>query len=150
MLSEKYIRPKDIGSSDIVLMTYAFNYGEAGYSGDLIVYDLLPLELQYKSNGQAGKYTDVRTAKALLSALPIVQFAAFGMNDYSLQQGSVSMEHDQLGSMHRYTFKGLTLNPGEGVGFATTVNYILPPGQDMHLLRKAAVGKQPVQLSSDW
>jgi hypothetical protein len=114
---------------DIDLVLLAFNRGDKPFRGDLTVYDLLPPELQLLTVEAAAKYTDRRGVKGALQAIPLIQFIAMGMDNFSRSSEGVDVQREQLDQVHKYTFRRLVLEPGQGVGFTVKLRY-QPPGAD--------------------
>ncbi len=128
----------DLDKYDISLEMLAFNRGEKAFRGDLAIYDLLPPELVFKSTLPAVKYNDHRARKELLGNIPVVSWFASGLDNFSRTSETVDMLHENLGEIHKYTFRRLVLDPGQAVGFTLKLRYLPPSGEELMELRQAA------------
>lgn len=122
-----------------------FNRGDKPFRGDLTVYDLLPPELELRKINSGNKYADRTQVKNVLSMLPLIQYFAFAMDNYVKLDESVTMEHEQLDAIHRYTFRRLVLEPGQAVGFTIDVHYVPPTDGELTELRETAKPLIPKQ-----
>lgn len=123
---------------DIDLVLLAFNRGEKPFRGDITVYDMLPPELQFKSADSPTKYNDRSSVKEGLSVIPFVGLLTLGMDNFSKTGEQVDMQHEQLGEMHKYTFRRLVLEPGQAVGMTVKLRYLPPSAEDLAELRQNA------------
>jgi hypothetical protein len=114
----------------------AFNRGEKEFRGDLTIYDRPPPELTYVSADTATKYNDQSAAKDALSMLPIIQYFAFGMDNYKKTNESVDLQQESVSEdLHKYTVRRLVLNPGQAVGFTIHLKYRPPTDEEITELR---------------
>lgn len=123
---------------DIALQVLVFNRGDKAFSGDLAVYDLLPPELAFRSADPAVKYNDHSARKEIMSNIPLVSLIAKGMDNYSRTSEAVDMQHEMVGEIHKYAFRGLQLDPGQAVGFTLNLRYVPPSSKELFELRQAA------------
>ena len=132
------LHSSELDRYDIALQMLVFNRGDKPFSGDLAIYDLLPPELSFRGADPAVKYNDHRARKDIMSDIPLVSLVAMGMDNYSRTSETVDMKHESLGEIHKYTFPGLVLDPGQAVGFTLNLRYVPPSAKELFGLRQAA------------
>jgi hypothetical protein len=92
---------------------------------------------------EARKLVNQKTAKSLLSIVPILQYVTFAIDDYAKSDEQVPMPHTMLDQLHKYTLQRLVLDPGQALGFEMKIRYIPPSAEELAELRELAT---PVQF----